>query len=142
MREKTQVDKFGLKLQLIGGLIAAAWGHFHPLIQALVTLMALDMATGILSAYVRKVMSSDVSRRGVAKKVLVLIMVATTEILARHLSATSGWPEVPLASAAAGFYCLNEIISIMENVAKAGLPVPPGVKAALEKLKPLQEEKR
>jgi len=118
-----------------GGVLAGLWGKLHPLMQSLLVLMALDIASGLVAGYVTRSISSDVSWRGMAKKSLVLLLVAACGVLERV------WKlEVPLASGVVGFYIVHELISIIENTARAGLPMPKTLTSALRKLRSQTEE--
>lgn len=116
-------------LKLGTGALAALWAQTPPLVQLLIWLMALDMVTGILAAILNRELSSAASFRGVLKKVMVLALVVSGILLEPHVG-------LPVADAIAGFYCAHEIISISENAARAGLPVPDVLKAVLLKLNP------
>jgi toxin secretion/phage lysis holin len=109
------------------GAAAIAWGNLHPMVQILVVLMLLDIVTGVLSAYVNQSIDSDVSFRGVAKKALILCLVGTA-------SYVGGAVDLPLGAAVAGFYGASEGISVLENAAAAGLPVPKALRDALSQL--------
>jgi toxin secretion/phage lysis holin len=122
-------------LKWAGGVLAGLWGKLHPLMQSLLVLMALDIASGLVAGYVTRSISSDVSWRGMAKKSLVLLLVAACGVLERV------WKlEVPLASGVVGFYIVHELISIVENTARAGLPMPKTLASALRKLRAETEE--
>lgn len=111
----------------LGALVAGAWGDLPLLIQALLVLMSLDMASGILKAFATRSLSSDASLKGIAKKFMVLVVVAAAATLEPLVGGA------PLASAVAGFYLAYEGISILENAAEAGLPIPQVLKDALTK---------
>ncbi|GIV73542.1 MAG: hypothetical protein KatS3mg049_2098 [Caldilinea sp.] len=82
---------------------------------------------GFLAAYVTQRLSSQVSFRGMAKKALVLLLVGAAAALTPVVGA-------PLADAVAGFYVVHEIVSIIENAAVAGLPVPQVLRDALARV--------
>ena len=65
-------------------IVAAMWGGFGPLLQALIVLMAVDITTGFLAGFVTRQLNSDVSFRGMAKKAIILLIVATATV--------SRWP--------------------------------------------------
>jgi toxin secretion/phage lysis holin len=134
-REGKKVTKhdIGFYLGLISAAVASFWASLPFMFQLLIVLMAADIATGIAAAVATKELSSDTSFRGIAKKAIILIVVAV-----------AGWLEpvaqVPIGQAVAGFYAAHEGISLLENAAKAGLPVPKFLKAALLKLAPPEED--
>ena len=120
--------------RVVAAGVAVAWGSLTPLVQLLIALMALDIVSGLLAAYSAQALSSTVSFRGMARKALTLVLVGTAAVLQRQL-------QVPLADAVAGFYAASELISITENAARAGLPVPAALQAALAKLSPETPER-
>lgn len=116
-------------VRVLAAAAAAIWGGLSPMVQLLIVLMALDILTGVLAAYVTRSLSSDVSFRGVARKGIVLIVVGAAAVVQEPAG-------IPLADAVAGFYLAHEAISLLENTARAGLPVPAVLQAALAKLSP------
>jgi len=66
----------------------------------------------------------------------VLLLIAACEILQRTWNLG-----LPLASAVVGFYIVHEMISIVENTARAGLPMPRALTSALRKLRAQTEER-
>lgn len=95
----------------------------------LMVLMVCDIAVGTLAAWINKKISSTTSFRGMGKKVIMLIAVGAGAAIGRESN-------MPLAQIIAGYYCLTEMWSIIENMAKAGIPFPEKVTAVLEKLNP------
>lgn len=114
-------------LQGIGAFAAALWAGLPLMVQVLIGMMVLDTATGILAAYIDAALDSRVSFRGTAKKAIVLLLVAAAAWLEPAIG-------VPLASAVAGFYVVHELMSILENAAVAGLPVPDVLRDALARV--------
>lgn len=95
----------------------------------LMVLMVCDVAVGAIAAWMTKRISSSTSFRGMGKKVIMLIAVGAGAAIGRE-------SKMPLAQIIAGYYCVTEMWSIIENMAKAGIPFPEQVTAALEKLNP------
>lgn len=114
----------------IAGAVAGFWGGLNPLVQTLCILILLDLLSGFLMAWVNKTVSSDASYRGMVKKAMMLILVGA----AHTFNATQSLG-FDAASAVAGFFCATEFISIVENGGRLGLPIPPVLLAAIEKLK-------
>lgn len=118
-----------LTLKSIGAVAAGLWGGLHPMFQTLLCLMALDILSGLLAAYIKKEVTSEASFRGMAKKGLIVLLVGGSVALNRAWSL-----DLPLGVAVAGFYCIHEMISITENAARAELPLPPKLLEVLKKL--------
>jgi toxin secretion/phage lysis holin len=114
-------------LKGLGGVAIGLWAGLNPLVQLLLLSMLLDIATGLLAGYVSRTLSSDVSFRGMARKTLCLLLVWGAWMVGVQLGQ-------PVGEAVAGFYCLNEWISILENAVDAKLPVPQFLRDALAKL--------
>lgn len=93
--------------------------------------MVLDYVTGLVSAYIRKEISSSTGFRGIAKKVFILVLVAVGHVLDSRVIEDG----TVCRSAVIGFYIANEGISILENSGKIGLPLPEKLLNVLKQLK-------
>lgn len=93
--------------------------------------MILDYITGLMSAYIRKEISSATGFRGIAKKVFIMVLVAVGHVLDTRVIGDG----TVCRSAVIGFYIANEGISILENSGKIGLPLPEKLLNVLEQLK-------
>lgn len=109
--------------------------HFFMAVQSvsfmgtLLVLMVCDVAIGTIVGWITKQISSTTSFRGIGKKVIMLIAVGVGAAVGKEAN-------MPLAQIIAGYYCITEMWSIVENMAKAGVPFPDQVIQALEKLNP------
>ncbi|EHK2406175.1 phage holin family protein [Clostridium perfringens] len=101
-----------------------------PLI-TLVIFMILDQLTGVIRGYVNKDLSSDVGLKGIARKCVILIVLIVAVSLDRLLN-TGSWM---FRTMVAYFYIANEGISLLENCASLGAPIPEKLKNALIQLK-------
>ncbi len=119
-------------LGVAGAAFMTVWATTPHTVQLLLMLMVADFAVGLLAAFINKELDSDISFRGVAKKVITLMVIGVSAILEQALLG-SGYT-VPLVAIVAGFYLINETLSILENVILAGLPVPDELKDALVKI--------
>ena len=96
----------------------------------------IDYITGVMCAINDKTLSSQVGFRGICRKVLIFLMVGIANILDVHIIGTGS----VLRTAAIFFYISNEGISLLENAAHLGLPVPEKIKKVLEQLHNKAEE--
>lgn len=112
------------------------WGQLDGLVYALMAFMAMDYITGLISAYIRKKLSSKVGFYGIAKKVFIMVLVAVGHILDVHVLGNG----TVCRSAVIGFYLANEGISILENAGKIGLPLPQKLVDVLENFKQEKNE--
>ena len=116
---------------VVGAILGFMYGEVNGLFRALMAFMLLDYISGVFAAVSEKKISSKVGFRGIAKKMLILAFVALG-----HKTDTYVLGGIPAAmSAVMLFYIANEGISIVENAAALGLPVPQKIKNVLEQIK-------
>ena len=120
-----------------GAAVAVAAGFFatlHPMINTLVVLILLDFASGFLLAWSTGAVSSDASYRGMAKKAMMLLLVGAATVY--NATQPLGFDS---SVAVAGFFCTTELISIVENAGRIGLPIPRPLMDAIHKLNQSQK---
>ncbi len=115
----------------VGAVLGFMYGEVTGLFWALIAFMALDYITGVVVAIIEKRLSSEVGFRGLAKKFLILVFVAVGHIADTYI--LGGTPAA--MSAVMLFYIANEGISIIENAAALGLPVPKKLTSIMEQIK-------
>ena len=115
----------------VGAVLGFMYGEVTGLFWALIAFMALDYITGVVVAIIEKRLSSEVGFRGLAKKFLILVFVAVGHIADAYI--LGGTPAA--MSAVMLFYIANEGISIIENAASLGLPVPKKLTSIMEHIK-------
>ena len=115
----------------IGGYIGYFLGGIDGFMYALITFVIIDYITGLMVAVVEKKLSSEVGFRGIFKKVLIFTLVGIANIIDVHLIKNGS----AIRTAVIFFYVSNEGISIVENAAKIGLPIPQKLKDILEQIK-------
>lgn len=114
----------------VGGWLGYFLGGCDGLLYALVVFVSLDYLTGLMCAIVDKKLSSEIGFRGIFKKVLIFIMVGIGHIIDLQVLGTVG----VLRTAVIFFYLSNEGVSLVENAAYLGLPIPEKLKTVLEQL--------
>ncbi|MFX4263133.1 phage holin family protein [Pelotomaculum propionicicum] len=124
------VNTIQLAIALIGGYIGYFLGGWDGFLYALVAFVAIDYLTGVMVAVLEKRLSSEVGARGIFKKVLIFALVAVAHIIDVQFIKTGS----AIRTAVIFFYLSNEGISILENTAKIGLPIPVKLKQVLEQL--------
>lgn len=105
-----------------------SWFSDHPFFGTLLFLMIVDIVLGLLRSFREKCLSSEVSGRGMTKKVVMLILVLVCEVLGQA-TRISGPRE-----ASSVFFIIYETISVIENAARLGAPIPPPLAAILIQL--------
>ena len=114
----------------IGGWLGWFLGGCDGLLYALLAFVVIDYITGIMCAVVDKKLSSEVGFKGIFKKVLIFALVGIGHILdTRDIGSGS-----VMRTAVIFFYLSNEGVSLLENAAYLGLPIPQKLKSVLEQL--------
>ena len=114
----------------VGGWLGYFLGGCDGLLIALVVFAVVDYVTGVMCAINDKKLSSEVGFRGICRKVLIFFLVGVANILDVQVIGTGS----VLRTAIIFFYLSNEGVSLVENAAHLGLPVPEKLKAVLEQL--------
>ena len=128
------VDLIWTKIQLaftaLGGWLGYFLGGADGMLIALIVFVALDYVTGVMCAIVDKKLSSAVGFKGIFKKVLIFALVGIGHILDTHVIGSGG----AMRTAVICFYLSNEGLSLLENAAHIGLPIPEKLKEILAQL--------
>lgn len=115
---------------VIGGWAGYFVGGADEMFYALLILVICDYITGVLCAIADRKLSSDVGFKGICRKILIFVMVGIGNVIDVNVL---GEPGV-LRTAIIFFYISNEGLSLLENSAYLGLPVPDSLKQVLEQL--------
>lgn len=115
---------------MLGGWIGYFVGGCDGLLYALLAFVAIDYITGVMCAIADRKLSSEVGFKGICRKVLIFLLVGIANILDVNVVGTGS----VLRTAVIFFYISNEGVSLLENAAHLGLPVPDKMKAVLEQL--------
>mgnify|MGYP000886769912 FL=1 len=127
----TQIQiEWGAVVSIIGTIVSYLLG-WNGVLEALLCAMVLDYLSGLLAAYINPRMKLDSRRgfRGIGKKIMIMLLVS----LAHFADYATGQNIVQ--TIAVWFFLGNEGLSILENAANAGVPVPEKLKKTLEQLK-------
>jgi len=106
-------------------------GGWDAVLVALVVLVVIDYVAGVMSAFVDKRLDSAIGVRGIAKKVGMFLLVA----LAAIIDQSAGLDAPILRTVTIWFLIANEGLSITENLAGLGVPIPPALLTALDRLR-------
>ena len=119
-----------LAFAAVGGWLGYFLGGCDGLLYALIAFVAIDYITGVMCAISDKTLSSEVGFRGICRKMLIFLLVGIGHIVDAQVIGSGG----VLRTAVIFFYLSNEGVSLIENAAHLGLPVPDKLKAVLEQL--------
>ena len=119
---------------LVGGFVCNFLGSWDLLLKSIVILMVLDYVTGLLKSIYNKKLSSEVGFKGIIKKIIIFIVIATAYIIQCLLR-----EEIPLREITILFFIANEGISLIENASEF-IPIPEKLKDILIQLRKDSEE--
>ena len=115
----------------VGGAAASyLFGGWSTLLGVLLTFVVIDYVSGVIAAGAEGALKSKVGLIGIARKVFIFAMVAIA-----HLVDSALGDQHVLRDATIFFYLANELLSIIENAGRVGLPVPTPIQRAVEVLK-------
>ncbi len=115
----------------LSGWLGFVLGGYDGFLYALIAFMALDYVSGVMLAVIEKKLSSIIGFRGIFKKVMILAMVGIAHAIDRNLIGVGEG----IRTAVLMFYLSNEGVSLLENAARIGLPIPEKLKAILAQLR-------
>ena len=115
---------------VLGGWLGYFLGGCDGLLIALVAFVSIDYVTGVMCAISDKDLSSRVGFKGICRKILIFALVGVANLIDVQVIQTGSI----LRTAVVFFYLSNEGVSLLENAAHLGLPVPKKLKAVLEQL--------
>ena len=134
-RRLTMKDEISTIAGLIGGFIATLLGGWDSALITLVIFMAIDFTTGLIAAAPGKSkhswtgrLSSKAGWYGLAKKFCTLLII----VVAVRIDILIGTTYVRDATCIG--FCVNELLSIVENTSLMGVPYPDAIKKAIDVL--------
>ena len=113
-----------------GGFLGWFLGGVDGFLYALIAFTVIDYITGVMCAITDKNLSSSIGFKGICRKVLIFTLVGIGNIVDVYVLGHGG----VLRTAVIFFYLSNEGVSILENSAHLGLPIPEKLKEVLEQL--------
>ena len=116
-------------MSLLGMYLGVVIGPMNGVLIALCIMMVLDYVTGFVNAIITHTLSSEIGFKGLARKVFILILVGVGHLLDTYVLGTSALRQMVIF-----WFIANEGLSIIENAAAIGLPVPEKLKQALSQI--------
>ena len=123
-------------LSVIGAFLGWFFGCADGFLYALIAFAIIDYATGVINAIISKALSSEIGFKGICKKVLIFILVGVAHLIDLFILQEGA----AIRTAVILFYLANEGVSILENSAKIGLPIPEKMKKVLAQINKRSEE--
>lgn len=115
---------------VMGVVAEVLFGTWSDALMALVVAMLIDYVSGVIAAYINPALSLNSQRgfRGILKKIMILLLVSLGHVL------DTAMHQQIICIAVTYFFLGNEGLSIVENAAKAGVPIPAKLRDRLEQL--------
>lgn len=129
-------DRLDILFAAVGGMVGWFFGSHDGFLYALLAFVVIDYVTGVMCAIADQKLSSEVGYKGICRKVLIFLLVGIANVLDVQVTGTGG----ALRTAVIFFYLSNEGVSILENTAHLGLPVPEAIRTVLEQLNTEEDE--
>lgn len=115
-------------LAVLGGLISWLFGGLAMFVLVVCILMVIDYITGVIAGSISKELNSKTGAKGILKKALILIVIVSAGLL-DYLLKTYVDPQFAVClGIVCFFYAANELLSILENLGRAGVPYPEKLK--------------
>lgn len=124
-------ENIQLAFTALGGALGTVLGGWDGFLYALVVFVIVDYLTGLMAAGVKKELSSEIGFRGICRKIFIFLLVMVAHIIDSQVIRDGS----VVRTAAIFFYLSNEGISIMENAAVVGLPIPEKLREVLGQLR-------
>jgi toxin secretion/phage lysis holin len=118
-------------ISLVGSFVSFLIGSVDSLVIILLCFVIADYVTGLIASAIEGRLSSQVGFRGIVRKLLIFVLVAVSHLLEIAI----GWNNHFIRDAVIFFYITNELISIVENAGRAGVPIPSFLRKAIELFK-------
>ena len=106
------------------------FGGVDAALLCLIIAIIIDYISGIIKAYITKELSSTIGLKGILKKVGILCIVALSVLVDRITGETGA-----IRTLVIYYFVANEGLSILENLAAAGVPFPSSLKKSLKAIK-------
>lgn len=120
---------------IVGGFFVKYLGGYDDILRALVILVVLDYITGVLKGIYTKTLSSEIGFKGLIKKIIVFVVVATAVTVQGVIG-----DSIPLREIVIIFFVCNEGISLLENASEF-IPIPERLKEVLIQLRDKEDLK-
>ena len=118
---------------ILGGIAAIAtyiWGGADNWMIGLIIVVAADYISGVIAAIIARTLNSRRGAAGILKKMLLFLIVAVANVVDNATGAGG-----VVRSLTIGFLLANESISVLENCARCGIPLPERLINVLEQLR-------
>ena len=141
------MEKMHKMLAAAAGAVISFFTGLPAILWVLMGVMTIDYATGLMCAAMNKSsktesggLCSRAAYEGLMRKVMVLLVVLVAMLLDLAVQSGAGVSFSAVTGATCLWFVAGEGVSILENAAQMGLPVPAALRRALEVMKQEGEE--
>lgn len=120
-----------------GALASYLFGGWSALLGILLAFVIFDYITGVIAAGIEGKLNSSIGWKGISRKVMIFVLVAMAHLVDMALGDSNVFRDATIF-----FYLANELLSIIENTGRIGLPVPDAIQKAVAILKGKGEVKQ
>lgn len=110
----------------VGAAVSYLYGEWSPMLTVLLALVVADYVSGFVASALEGRLSSAVGFRGIARKIAIFALVAIGHLIDGAIGEAH-----LIRDAAIWFYAANELLSIIENMGRLGVPIPPVIQQAV-----------
>ena len=128
------------------GAVISFFCGLPPILWVLLLVMTLDFATGLIVGITGRSpkteyggLSSSTAFVGLMKKIVILVIVALAHLLDFAVAQNTGIEFTAVAGATCLWFVASEGISIVENAALMGVPIPEQIRQLLEVMRGKKE---
>ncbi|MFC7678293.1 holin family protein [Paenibacillus sp. GCM10028914] len=132
-------DAFGIFIQEI--LVFAKyvsnslWGGWSMLLHLLLCFVIIDWLTGWAAAWMNGELRSRIGYIGIARKMTIFLIIAITHLVDQVLGEMNYFQNTVIF-----FYLANELLSIIENIGRMGVPIPQSLRNVVRVFQSKSEE--
>jgi len=119
---------------IVTGFLVPFLGGWDKWLYALVLMVVIDYLTGLIKAWITKTLSSEIGFKGIAKKVMLFLVIAVAVVIQGLIDNS-----LPLREIVICFYLSNEGLSLLENISMF-LPIPDELRDVLLQLRDKGDE--
>lgn len=129
-----------LGITMLMTCIVNALGGSDTILSLLVSLIVCDVITGVINAVITKTVSSTEMRNGIVRKLLIFVIIFIAFRVDICIIEANGEPislfgkQLYLRTLFIVYACLEEAISLLENLANIGVPMPKWLRGILKQV--------
>ena len=127
--------EYMITLKWVAAFVIAIWISLGATVQLLIIMMALDYITGIAHSIVERKLDSSIGFRGLIKKFMMFLIIYVCHKISEPFGIHFDLGEVVGLA-----YVFNEVLSILENCHRIGVPIPDVVTGTMAKIRKKSEE--